>query len=43
MAECIYKTCDGYCTKYSDGMELREPCVRMDGPCDAGGVKGGRP
>lgn len=32
MAECIYKTHDGYCTKHSDGIEFREPCV--DGLCD---------
>lgn len=34
MAECIYKTYDGYCTKHSDNIELREPCIRVDGPCD---------
>lgn len=30
MAECIYKTHDGYCTKHSDDT-VREPCV--EGPC----------
>lgn len=31
MTDCIYKTCDGYCTKHSDGI-VREPCV--EGPCN---------
>ena len=30
-AECIYKTCDGHCTKHSDDVVL-EFCV--EGPCD---------
>ena len=30
MAECIYKTCDGHCTKHSDE-EALEYCV--EGPC----------
>lgn len=31
MAECIYKTHDGYCTKHSDDV-VEEWCV--EGPCD---------
>lgn len=34
MTECIYRTNDGYCIIHSDGIEFREPCIRMDGPCD---------
>ena len=31
MSECIYKTKDGFCTKYSDN-EVKEYCV--EGPCN---------
>jgi len=29
---CKYKTTDGYCELYSDGVEFREPCA--EGPCE---------
>lgn len=30
MAECVYKTYDGYCTKHSDDV-VKEWC--LEGPC----------